>query len=122
MRIMLCKGQFLGPMSGADETLVNSDVGGISDVVSADAGILIQTKDSGAMAEAIIRLARDPQLRKRMGKGARKRYEQLFLPEAVLPLLLGTYQRLVGGELPESPASSKNCGIHAWAREEVVWI
>lgn len=23
MKIMLCKGQFLGPMSGADETLVN---------------------------------------------------------------------------------------------------
>lgn len=85
-------------------------------------GILIQTKDSGAMAEAIIRLARDPQLRKRNGEGARKRYEQLFSPEAVLPLLLDTYQRLVGGELPESPASSKNCGIHPWACEEVVWI
>jgi glycosyltransferase involved in cell wall biosynthesis len=102
--------------------IVASDVGGIPDVVSADAGILIQTKDSGAMAEAIIRLARDPQLRKRMGEGARKRYEQLFSPEAVLPLLLDTYQRLAGGELPESPASSKNCGIHPWARAEVVWI
>jgi glycosyltransferase involved in cell wall biosynthesis len=38
------------------------------------------------------------------------------------PLLLDMYQRLVGGELPESPASSKNCGIHPWAREEVGWI
>jgi glycosyltransferase involved in cell wall biosynthesis len=102
--------------------IVASDVGGIPDVVSADAGILVQTKDSGAMAEAIVRLARDPQLRKRMGEGARKRYEQLFSPEAVLPLLLETYQRLVDGRLPELPAAAKTCRIHPWAREEVVWI
>jgi glycosyltransferase involved in cell wall biosynthesis len=102
--------------------IVASDVGGIPDVVSADAGILIQTQDSGAMAEAIIRLARDPQLRKRMGEAARKRYEQIFSPEAVLPLLLDTYQRLAGGELPKSPASSRSFGIHPWARAEVVWI
>jgi len=102
--------------------IVASDVGGIPDVVTAETGILIQTKDSGAMAEAIIRLARDPQLRKRLGEGARKRYEQLFSPEAVLPLLLDTYQRLAAGELPKSPASSKSFGIHPWAHAEVVWI
>jgi hypothetical protein len=38
-----------------------------------------------------------------------------------LPVLLDTYQRVGGEELPDSSASAENCGMHPWAREEAVW-
>ena len=97
--------------------IVASDVGGIPDVVTSEAGFLVQPKDSVALAEAIVRLARDAQLRERMGEGARKRYEQLFSPEAVLPVLLNTYQRVVAREPLDLSMSSNNWSIHPWAHE-----
>jgi len=100
--------------------IVASNVGGIPDVVTAEAGILSSPKDSSALAEAIVRLASDPKLRATMGSGARKRYEQLFSPEAVLPVLLNTYERVVRGGPLNSAASSEAFGIHPWTAAEAV--
>ena len=75
--------------------IVATNVGGIPDVVSEEVGILVPPSDPKALGAAMSRLAGDGELRRRMGVAARKRYEQLFTPDAVLPLLMNFYERVV---------------------------
>src|SRR5215213_8181907 len=138
MKVLFCKGQTMGPISGADELLVtyatrllgagvnvsvplmfsqNGDpyhdrlrragvpvtglaeraaVGGIPDMLGLDAGLLVPVGDVEELAGAMMRLAGDPTLRASMGRAGRARYEATYSPQAVLPLLLETYQRLRG--------------------------
>jgi len=49
-----------------------------------------------ALADVLLRVARDAEERRRMGRAARERYETLFSPQAVLPTLLGVYRRVAG--------------------------
>jgi glycosyltransferase involved in cell wall biosynthesis len=96
--------------------VVASDVGGIPDVLDADSGILVPPGDAAALAEALLRLARDAGLRARMGKAARARYLRLFSPSAVLPVFLGTYRRVAGVGGAHAPAEADGNGHrHPWA-------
>ena len=97
--------------------IVATNVGGIPDVVDSDAGILVSPEDSASLSQAIIRLAEDVELRQRMGRAARDRYEKLFSPEAVLPVLLKTYRRIAGKELSDSSLPSNELGLHPWEQE-----
>jgi glycosyltransferase involved in cell wall biosynthesis len=92
--------------------IITTNVGGSPDLLTPDAGILIAPGDSAALAGAMQRLASDPGLRQRMGEAARDRYLNLFTPDAVLSLLVGTYSRLSGSN--GRGASSSN-GQHPWA-------
>ncbi|MBD0370766.1 MAG: glycosyltransferase family 4 protein [Pyrinomonadaceae bacterium] len=74
--------------------VIASAVGGVPEVVSEEAGILIPAGDENALADAMHRLASDVELRARMGLAARARYEQLFTPDIVLPIMLNTYDRV----------------------------
>jgi glycosyltransferase involved in cell wall biosynthesis len=74
--------------------VIASDVGGIPDMIGDDAGILVPAGDSRALADAMVRLAQDENLRVQMGKAAKLRYEELFSPKVVLPLILKTYERV----------------------------
>jgi glycosyltransferase involved in cell wall biosynthesis len=60
-----------------------------------DAGLLVPVGDVDELAGAMMRLAGDPALRAAMGRAGRARYEDTYSPQAVLPLLLETYQRLL---------------------------
>lgn len=94
--------------------VVASAVGGIPDVVTPDLGLLVPAGDAPALAEALRRLAADPGLRAAMGVAARKRYEQLFAPEVVLPVLLDTYRRVARRKpADEAPASAPS---HPWTQ------
>ena len=75
--------------------VIASAVGGIPDMLGRDAGLLVPAGDPGELADAMILLASDGELRGRLGRAARQRYERLFSPEVVLPKLLGTYAQLV---------------------------
>ncbi|PYS52612.1 MAG: hypothetical protein DMF68_01150 [Acidobacteria bacterium] len=97
--------------------IVATNVGGIPDVVDSDAGILVSPEDSASLSQAIIRLAEDAELRQRMGRAARDRYEKLFSPEAVLPVLLKTYRGIAGKELSDSSLPSNEPGLHPWEQE-----
>jgi glycosyltransferase involved in cell wall biosynthesis len=98
--------------------VISTQVGGIPDIVDADSGILIPPGNSGALADAMLSLARDPARRMAMGVAAKQRYEQLFSPAAVLPLMLHTYQRLTrNGD--ESGNGSENSLLHPWAESPV---
>lgn len=57
--------------------IVATDVGGISDIVGADAGLLVPTEPT-ALAAAVVRLAGDPELRARMGAAGRRRFATEF--------------------------------------------
>jgi glycosyltransferase involved in cell wall biosynthesis len=78
--------------------VIATNVGGIADIVSKDVGILIEPEDTPALATAMARLAGDPRLRQAMGQTAQRKYEQLFTPHAVLPVLIDFYERSVDEE------------------------
>jgi glycosyltransferase involved in cell wall biosynthesis len=75
--------------------IIATAVGGVPDFVSDDVGILVPPNDVNALASAMSRLAGDEELRLRLGLAARKKYEQLFSPRAVLPMLVDFYERII---------------------------
>lgn len=92
--------------------IITTNVGGSPDLLTPSAGILVPPGDSSALADAMQCLASDPALRKRMGQAARERYLQLFAPDAVLALLVGSYSRLASANSYEAHSSN---GKHPWA-------
>jgi len=77
--------------------VIATAVGGIPDIVTPEVGILVPPGDVEALAGAMRTLAQDGGLRKRMGAAARARYQQLFSPEAVVPLLRDAYAAVIAG-------------------------
>jgi glycosyltransferase involved in cell wall biosynthesis len=78
--------------------VISTTVGGIPDVVNAETGILVAPEDTEALAEAMLRLAADPALRARMGEAAKSRYEELFSPDSVLPVIMNRYRAIISGK------------------------
>ena len=77
--------------------VISTTVGGIPDVVTEETGILVSPKDTEALAGAMLRLAGDPGLRARMGEAAKSRYEELFSPDSVLPVVMNRYRCVIAG-------------------------
>ncbi len=96
--------------------IITTNVGGLPDLLTPGAGILIPPGDSSALAGAMQCLAADPALRKRMGQAARDRYVKLFAPDAVLSMLISTYSRISGVNGHGEPTNSSN-GRHPWSVE-----
>jgi glycosyltransferase involved in cell wall biosynthesis len=97
--------------------VVATRVGGIPDVVTPETGILVPPEDAEALARAMARLASDRSLRERMGRAAKERYEKLFSPREVLPVMLNTYHRIAaanGRRAAAAPANG-NGHSHPWA-------
>jgi glycogen synthase len=80
--------------------VIATDVGGIRDIITEEVGILVQPEDPKALGTAMARLASDCQLRRRMGDAARRKYEQLFTPRAVMPVLIDCYERSMNYSRP----------------------
>lgn len=98
--------------------IVASDVGGIPDMIGEDAGILVRPGDAGALADAMLRLARDPGLRKHMGSAAEHRYLSLFSPRAVVPLMLQTYGQVIGNGARPPDGAANNGHQHPWTAHQ----
>jgi glycosyltransferase involved in cell wall biosynthesis len=88
--------------------VIATSVGGIPDTVSPEMAILVPPGDVAALAAAMTELATSAARRAAMGRAARARYEALFSPGTVLPLLTQTYRRLAGRTGGERAA-------HPWA-------
>lgn len=68
----------------AGRPVVSTNVGGIPEVVAdGETGILVPPRDPGDLAEAIIRLAKDENLRKKMGAAGRIRAENFSIQKMV---------------------------------------
>ncbi|MFY9621818.1 MAG: glycosyltransferase family 4 protein [Pyrinomonadaceae bacterium] len=94
-------------------------VGGIPDIVNTECGLLIPPGDADALAEAMQLLAGDPVRRAAMGAAAKKRCEQLFSPQSVLPVMLQTYARVTRNGHEFAHLLSENGIQHPWIEPEV---
>ncbi|MBN1393470.1 MAG: glycosyltransferase, partial [Pirellulales bacterium] len=68
--------------------VISTTTGGIPELLHDGAGIMTPPKDPAALAEAIERLIRDPDLRTRLGAAGRKRIEEEFAVQSVVEKLL----------------------------------
>jgi len=96
--------------------VIASSVGGIPDILDGESGILVAPGDAGALAQAMLSLAKDPERRIAMGAAAKERCEKLFSTKAVVPLILQTYARVTrnGHELGQSVSEHR----HPWSNSE----
>lgn len=78
-----------------EKPIIATAVGGVPDLVPEDVGILVPPDDNRALAAAMTRMAKDVEMRRSMGAAARRKYEQLFTPAAVLPVLLDLYAGMI---------------------------
>lgn len=77
--------------------VVTTDCGGMSEAVTNDVeGLLVPTRDPAALGEAILRLAKDPGLRGRMGRAGRARAVAQFDREKQAARFLGFYREAIG--------------------------
>src|SRR5258708_27883717 len=74
--------------------IIASEVGGIPDMIGEESGILVPPGDMKALAEAMLCLAQNPELRRTMGAAAKERNQKLFSPNVVVPLMFPTYRRV----------------------------
>jgi glycosyltransferase involved in cell wall biosynthesis len=76
--------------------VVATDVGGNREaVVEGETGFLLRARDVSGIAEAILKLIRDPKMRKEMGKKARERFLAHFTAEAMVRETERVYEQLL---------------------------
>lgn len=99
--------------------VIASEIGGIPDMIGHDSGILVSPGDIEVLAHAMLRLTEDPELRKRMGEAANDRYQRLFSPKAVVPMMIETYRRIMRAEHASAVPAANNGHLHPWANIEL---
>jgi N-acetyl-alpha-D-glucosaminyl L-malate synthase BshA len=78
--------------------VIGSDSGGIPEVVAhGETGFLSPVGDVESMAAHAVTLCRDAELRVRMGQAGRRRAEERFRPDHILPQYEKLYQEVAGG-------------------------
>ena len=76
--------------------IVATDVGGIPEVVRHNKnGFLVSPGDSGALAEAIIKLLRDKELSRKMGEEGRRQINERFSAKKMVDDIEGVYQEML---------------------------
>lgn len=74
---------------------ISYDVDGAREVVLPETGILLPPRDVSGLADAVLRLAVDPELRAAMGREGRRRFAGRFRAETMTDQLHSLYQRLL---------------------------
>ena len=64
-------------------------------ILDGETGVLVPVKDPKAMADAIVRILKDDNLRWRLGQAARERTIAEFQQDKICPLLIQEYRRLL---------------------------
>lgn len=81
----------------AGKPVVSYDVDGACEVVvTGETGFLIPPREVESLADALVRLASDEQLRARMGQEGRERFTEQFRHENMTRQLRDLYERLLG--------------------------
>ena len=77
----------------AGAPVVASRTGGIPEVVTEDCGVLVPPGDAAALADALARLAQDPERQRRLSRGAQDRAEE-FNPMKMAERYVEVYREL----------------------------
>jgi glycosyltransferase involved in cell wall biosynthesis len=81
----------------AGRPIVATDVPGCREAVrDGDNGLLVPSRDSGALARALETLIREPELRRRLGARGRERAETEFASDVVNEATLALYREMLG--------------------------
>jgi glycosyltransferase involved in cell wall biosynthesis len=99
----------LSPMEAAAMGVpaIVTDIRGCREVVDdGTTGLLVPAGDPGALADAIARLASDPNLRRRLGAAARRKACEAFGHQRCVDVILETYERLLRSAGRTAPAPS----------------
>lgn len=87
---------FLLEAMAAGKPIVASAAGGILDGIEHDvSGWLVPPEDPAALARGLDCLLASSELRRRLGSGARRTFEERFSPEVAIQTLLGVYAQFV---------------------------
>ncbi len=78
------------------KTMVATDIPGINEIVNNENGILVPSKNPGALASAIDKLATDVLLRNRLAFHAKKTYEEKFSYSMFLENYRALYREIQG--------------------------
>jgi glycosyltransferase involved in cell wall biosynthesis len=82
----------------AEKPVVSYDVDGAREVViPGQTGYLLPPKSVAEMADALVHLAADPALRRRLGAEGRRRFTETFRHERMTTQLRALYERLLAG-------------------------
>jgi N-acetyl-alpha-D-glucosaminyl L-malate synthase BshA len=89
--------------------VIGSDTGGIPDIIKdGETGLLFRQKDSQELANQIIRLLTDEDLRKKMVVNARNLVETQFSWEIVAERFIEVYSDMLAGKSPATAFKSAN--------------
>mgnify|MGYP001213278960 CR=1 FL=1 len=78
--------------------IVTTDAGGMAEAVRDDRdGFVVRRRDDAEMADRLTRLARDPELRRRLGEAARERVRERFGIETQIRIFTTVYRALAEG-------------------------
>jgi len=82
---------------GVGLPVVATNVGGASEViVSGENGVLIEPNDVSAIADEVIRLSQESELRRRLGVAGRKTVTENFTAERMVERQIGLYEKWLG--------------------------
>lgn len=89
------------------KAVVATEVGGIPDVVvDGDTGVLVPPRDHQALAQAIVRLLKDDDLRARMGRAGFERVQRMFSAERMVEETLTVYRGVVASRRAYPPSKA----------------
>lgn len=92
----------------AGKPVISYDIDGAREVVLPDVtGFLLAPRDTAAMSSAMLMLARDPELRTRLGSEGRRRFAELFRHERMTRETRLIYEQLLEAKSKVSPSSSR---------------
>jgi glycosyltransferase involved in cell wall biosynthesis len=78
--------------------VVATDVGGLPEAVEHErTGLLVPARDERALADAVVRLLRDVQLRIRLGEAGRRKLETEWSPAVIAEQTARVYERAIAG-------------------------
>ena len=76
--------------------MIVTDVGGNPEaVLHGETGLVVPSRDPTALGDAVLRLARDPELRRRLGSAGRRRVKQEFSVERCVDSHTSLYEELL---------------------------
>ncbi len=95
----------------AAKPAVSYDIDGAREVVLPEiTGLLVPPRDWQGLADALIRLAQDPQLRQRLGEEGRRRFADTFRHERMTAAIRQLYERILAQRPGFCPAGGDHPG------------